>query len=241
MSLIPFDFEGAAIRVNVGDDGEPLFVAKDVCDALGYAKSRDAVSTHVDDEDAVKRGILTSGGTQDVIHVNESGLYALIFGSKLEGAKKFKRWLTSEVLPAIRRNGTYAKPDTRPALKEAAEAVHAVLMLAGVRSGLASAGALAVIERHTGVATEPARLMLPAEDKALASLNATAVGKLIGLSGIKANRLLESRGLQTKDARGDWVPTDAGKKLGGELIAFDNHGHQGLQLRWPPSITEALQ
>ena len=89
-------------------DSEPWFVGKDVADALGYLKTRNAISTHVSDEDKKEALIQGApGGTQNMIIINESGLYALIFGSKLESAKRFKRWVTKEVLPTIRRTGGY--------------------------------------------------------------------------------------------------------------------------------------
>lgn len=94
-------------------DNEPWFVGKDVAEALGYSNTRDALATHVSDED--KNTVVISDGkrgnpNQSVI--NESGLYALIFGSKLESAKRFKHWVTSEVLPAIRKTGNYKIPMT---------------------------------------------------------------------------------------------------------------------------------
>ena len=92
-------------------DGEAWFVGKDVAGALGYAKPLGAVSTHVEKDDSLKRGLMDSlGREQETIFINESGLYALIFGSKLDSAKKFKKWVTSEVLPAIRKNGSYTRP-----------------------------------------------------------------------------------------------------------------------------------
>lgn len=92
-------------------DGEAWFVGKDVAGALGYAKPLGAVSTHVEKDDSLKRGLMDSlGREQETIFINESGLYALIFGSKLDSAKKFKKWVTSEVLPAIRKNGGYTMP-----------------------------------------------------------------------------------------------------------------------------------
>lgn len=92
---------------------EPWFVGKDVAEALGYSKARNAISAHISDEDKKDAPIQgTLGGTQNMTIINESGLYALIFGSKLESAKRFKRWVTSEVLPAIRRTGAYGLPQT---------------------------------------------------------------------------------------------------------------------------------
>lgn len=99
-------------------DGEPWFVGKDVAEALGYSNPRDALAKHVDDEDkntvAFRDG---TSGNPNVTIINESGLYSLILSSKLPSAKRFKRWITSEVLPTLRKNGTY----TLAAAEETAE------------------------------------------------------------------------------------------------------------------------
>lgn len=111
MTLATYKFETIQVRT-LGTAETPLFVAVDVATALGYAVPKTAVAKVVDAEDIVKAEITDSmGRTQTVNCVTESGLYALIFGSKLESAKRFKRWVTSEVLPAIRRQGYYAGPD----------------------------------------------------------------------------------------------------------------------------------
>lgn len=89
-------------------DGEPWFVGKDVAEALGYAEPRSAVSKKVEEVDRGVAEMETPSGKQNMTIINESGLYALIFGSKLESAKRFKHWVTSEVLPAIRKHGAYA-------------------------------------------------------------------------------------------------------------------------------------
>lgn len=91
-------------------DGEPWFVGKDVALALGYSNHRDALRKHVDSEDKGESQIATPSGTQQMTIINESGMYSLIFGSKLESAKRFKRWVTSEVLPALHKTGTYTIP-----------------------------------------------------------------------------------------------------------------------------------
>lgn len=98
--------EFGQIRTITDNDGI-YFVGKDVAQALGYSNQRDALARHVDDEDkgVVKRD--TPGGVQDVTTINESGLYSLVLSSKLPSAKRFKRWVTSEVLPALRRQGGY--------------------------------------------------------------------------------------------------------------------------------------
>ena len=89
-------------------NNETYFIGKDIAEALGYSNARDAISRHVHEEDKGVAKCDTLGGKQDLAVINESGLYALIFGSKLESAKRFKHWVTSEVLPSIRKHGMYA-------------------------------------------------------------------------------------------------------------------------------------
>lgn len=106
MQAMSFSFENMPVRT-LGNPETPLFVAIDVVKALGFKDTINPIKRHVDPEDLIKVEIETAGGRQTVNAVNESGLYALIFGSKLDTAKRFKRWVTSEVLPAIRRTGRY--------------------------------------------------------------------------------------------------------------------------------------
>lgn len=111
-----------SLRMN----GEPWFVGRDVAMALGYGKGKslnNAVSKHVDDEDKGVTEMMTPGGKQKVIIINESGLYSLILSSKLERAKKFKRWVTAEVLPSIRKHGAYMTDSLLDALEAHPEAV----------------------------------------------------------------------------------------------------------------------
>jgi len=91
-------------------NGEPWFVGKDIASSLGYKDTVNALKEHVDNEDKDIIKIMTTSGIQNAVVINESGLYSLIFGSKLETARQFKRWVTSEVLPAIRKTGSYTKP-----------------------------------------------------------------------------------------------------------------------------------
>lgn len=107
-----FNFEGNEVRTIVIDN-EPYFVGKDIAGVLGYKRAAKAIQDHVDIEDKDEVPIQDSiGRLQQTPIINESGLYALIFGSKLDSAKRFKRWVTSEVLPAIRKHGAYATPQT---------------------------------------------------------------------------------------------------------------------------------
>lgn len=101
---------GQIRTVTIND--EPWLVGKDVAQVLGYKNPQEAIRTHVDPEDKGVSEILTPGGKQQIPVINESGLYSLILSSKLPGAKKFKHWVTSEVLPSIRKHGAYMTPET---------------------------------------------------------------------------------------------------------------------------------
>ena len=106
--------EFGAIRTMSNKQGEPMFCAKDVAEALGYDQPHKAIARHVEEDDGMKRTLIDSlGRKQQAIFINESGLYALILSSKLESARRFKHWVTSEVLPSIRKQGGYmvARPE----------------------------------------------------------------------------------------------------------------------------------
>lgn len=102
-----FTFDGSTVRT-IMINSEPYFVGKDVAEILGYSNPRDALAKHVDQEDRNTVAIRDGKGNPNQTVINESGLYSLIIGSKLPTAKRFKRWVTSEVLPAIRKHGAYA-------------------------------------------------------------------------------------------------------------------------------------
>ena len=102
-----FNFRGQDVRTVIINN-EPYFVGKDVAEILGYTNSRQALKNHVDEDDKGVSKCDTPGGKQDLVIINESGLYSLILSSKLPQAKEFKRWVTSEVLPTIRKHGMFA-------------------------------------------------------------------------------------------------------------------------------------
>ena len=110
-----------------GTAQEPIFCAADICRALGYANGRKAIADHCEEGDVTKRDTPTSSGVQSMTFVNESGMYSLIFGSKLESAKQFKKWVTSDVLPSIRKHGMYATEATVESMLNDPE--NAILML----------------------------------------------------------------------------------------------------------------
>lgn len=119
------NLEFGSIRT-VTIDNEPWFVGKDIAEALGYSNSRKALIDHVDNEDKGVTNRYTPGGKQNLIIINESGLYSLILSSKLPNAKKFKRWVTSEVLPAIRKTGHYETQGYAPKATSIGEVVNLI-------------------------------------------------------------------------------------------------------------------
>ena len=98
----------------VEQDGGIWFVGKDVAEALGYSNPSNAVISHIDDEDKLRTQIKYAGQNREVSIINESGLYSLVLSSKLPKAKAFKRWITSEVIPSIRKTGSYSKEQKQP-------------------------------------------------------------------------------------------------------------------------------
>lgn len=161
-----------------------MFVGKDVAKALGYADQQKAIKMHVDNEDKLTRQIVVSGQKRSVILINESGLYALILSSKLEQAKAFKRWVTSEVLPQIRMTGGYIPTrdsDGRPLTDEE------------------------IVERACDILGKTIRL---ANARCEDCLTATQVARLWGMDVVSFNNLLSVMGIQHRKG-GRWQLCEA--------------------------------
>lgn len=187
-------------------NNEPWFVGKDVATALGYANPKNAVPKHVLDEDKLSTQIEYAGQRRTVTVINESGLYALIFGSKLESAKRFKHWVTSEVLPSIRRTGNYISNEDQ------------------LRLGLFDKDPLVVVQSHQKlVAIEVDRATAPliAENTVMKPkadyhdevlnkddlINTTVIAKDLGLrSAAKLNNIMHSNNIIFKNSSGTWCP-----------------------------------
>lgn len=108
--VIPFTYENTSVRAVATEDGTPWFVASDVAKILGYRMASD-MTRRLDEDERGTRSVRTLGGTQEMTVITESGLYSAILGSKVEGARQFKRWVTHEVLPSIRKRGGYLTPE----------------------------------------------------------------------------------------------------------------------------------
>lgn len=229
-------------------DKEPYFVGKDVAEILGYTNPQKAIRDHVDDEDRTVNESFTVNGTKGFL-INESGLYALIVASKIPAAKKFKRWVTSEVLPAIRKTGTYSLPKLeknpkyrtrmiRTAVRDVRSMAAELQKLFGVKSGIALAKVTNMIERAYGVDMEEVKELIPPAEHETGFLNATEVGMRLGVNARKANALLQNAGLQVR-FNGTWRLTNKGKSHGEEM-PYERNGHSGYQIRWNDSVVSVL-
>ncbi len=245
--LIPFAFEGLPIRVTTDAQGDPWFVAADVCAALHLPDTHKAVA-RLDDDEKGRNSIPTPGGEQDMTIVNEPGLYSLVLGSRKPEAKRFKRWVTHEVLPAIRKTGSYAVPGALAALPAPThDRVSAILLIGeavakvpGVKPGIAAAATLTCIQENTGISTEVLRRALPSANAPVCALNATQLGKLLNRSAKATNQLLASSGFQFRNDRDEWELTEAGEAWA-EAMPYSRNGHSGYQILWNPAVADELK
>lgn len=201
-------------------DGVPYFVGKDVTDALGYSNSRDALAKHVDAEDKLESQFATSGQRRTMTVINESGLFSLILSSKLPQAKEFKHWVTSEVLPSIRKYGGYVLDRSKKNLdaykKIAADPDFLFELAVALKTAHQEQERLAT--ENLALNEKVAELKPKASycDTVLNSqslIPITVIAKEFGLSGVKLNKLLAEWGIQFK-VGGMWQLTAPYATLG---------------------------
>lgn len=194
----------------VEQDGGIWFVGKDVAEALGYSNSSNAVISHVDDEDKLRTQIKYAGQNREVSIINESGLYSLVLSSKLPSAKAFKRWITSEVIPSIRKTGSYNKPSKQPTTQQEQRA-KAMLLNAQSRqckfwlrlaetTDLPDYKHICQQKAAEVLAGSPVLPMQKAEKK---TLSATEIGKILGITAHKVGMLANKFALKS-DAYGKY-------------------------------------
>jgi prophage antirepressor-like protein len=183
-------------------NGEPYFVGKDVAEILGYSNTRKAILDHVDEEDKGVTKCDTPGGSQELAVINESGLYSLILSSKLPGAKRFKRWVTSEVLPAIRKHGVFAMDDivnNTDALIEALQAFKAERLQ---RMALESENA---VQRQQLSEMKPKASYYDVVLNSPDLVSITEIAKDYGWSAQRMNEYLHERGIQFRQGGRIWI------------------------------------
>ena len=192
------------IRI-IDKNGEPWFIGKDVAEALGYEASRNAITKHVDDEDKLTHQISASGQNRNMTVINESGLYSLILSSKLPTAKKFKRWVTSEVLPAIRKHGNY----TAPKQENKSKSIDLEIRLNNSKARMASEyrriAEMTDIKEYKHICQQKAvevlagMPLLPMEEVTEKTYSATDIGKMFGVSKNKIGSLANANNLKTAE------------------------------------------
>lgn len=183
-------------------NGQPYFVGKDVAEILGYVDTSQAIRKHVDEEDKLTRQFDWSGQGREMYIVNESGLYALIFGSKLESAKRFKHWVTSEVLPSIRKHGAYATESTIDHILNNPD--YGIALLTKLKE-----------ERAAREEAQRKNAILMHVNK---TYTATEIAKELGLkSAAQLNKILEEKKIQYK-VNDTWVLRSDYSNLGYEQI-----------------------
>lgn len=209
-------------------DGEPWFVGKDVAEALGYANTRDAIATHVDEAEKAAVAIHDGSQNRSQTIINESGLYSLIFGSKLEAAKSFKRWVTSEVLPSIHKHGEYITPKKAQQrlgeVNSAARIIRQTLKEAGMAPEFV---AVAMKSLYAPVGVE-----IPREGITLNKrlYDATAIAERFGIYSEKGNP--HTRAVSAIIAKAGVLPEEK------ELAPFQNakSGHAGASYQYTESV-----
>lgn len=239
MNVVPFDFKSHPVRVVVLDNGDVEYVAHDIAIALEYIEARDMVRM-LDSDEKGRRLVPTPSGTQEMLTVTESGLYHALVKSKKPEAQPFRKWVTAEVLPSIRKTGEYKHP-TKASSESTIRLCHDIMLtVPGIDPGLVTSVTLRMIQDSTGQNTEPMRKLLPSLKEDPPSMNATAVGQSFGWNARLANMVLMEHGFQRRNDRGEWELTDSGRKHGG-MIPFTNKGHSSYQILWTPSIVDALR
>lgn len=192
-----FDFRGQQIRT-VTINTEPYFVGKDVADILGYQNGSRDINRHVDDDDKLMHQFSASGQNRNMIIINESGLYSLILASKLPQAREFKKWITSEVLPAIRKHGGYL---TDSMIEQALLNPDTIIRLATDLKHEREKNSRLEIELEQ-VQEQARYLDLIIESKSAVVI--TQIAADYGMSAIKFNQLLYSLGIQHK-VNNQWI------------------------------------
>lgn len=239
-------------------NNEPYFVGKYVAEILGYAKTENAIATHVDEEDKTSTLIQGTGSNykSKAIIINESGVYALIFRSKLPKAKEFKHWVTSEVLPSIRKTGSYSVTE-KSQIQIASEEMDYTVKLAksleefGVESGIAKVHALKIGRNFYKAITDSTinditALLPPTKTKDIATLTPTKIAEEINSKNLldveirarSVNKALENLGYQTREGN-SWKLTDKASDIA-NMFPYENNYHVGYQIKWKHKVINIL-
>ena len=245
-NITPFKFNSSTVRVITDDNGEPWFVAKEIAAVLGYSDA-EAMTRKLDDDE--KQNLQIVGfGPRGVTVINEAGLYSCILTSQKEEAKPFKRWVTHDVLPSIRKTGRFEaeSPDisqAEHAFKLIPSVVRAARML-GLDKNAAAISANQAVAKLTGA--NVMRLLghthLEAENQSALFYTPTELGRQIGVSGRAFNMLLAEAGLQAKKGE-HWAPLATAEGFCRVLDTGKRHGDGSMiqQVKWSDGVLNLIQ
>jgi prophage antirepressor-like protein len=247
-NITPFDFNGKEVRAIEGQDGSVWFVAKDVCAILDLSNVTEALRHLDDDEKNSIRNPEVNRGNPNLAIVSESGLYKWVFRSGKPEAKALTKWVTSEVLPALRKNGIYVAPNANEqAIKAVGSEFRAAFSIAKLVLGDRNAAAISAnqwIHRRMGVdcLSELGMTHLLSE-KQERTMRVTDLGKYLGMSAVKLNKMLEEQGFQVKGPDGEWHPTEKGKPFARVFDTGKAHksGTPVQQVKWTEDVLKAIQ
>ena len=240
MSIQVFNYNNKQIRT-IEKNGEIWFVAKDVCDVLELSDVNMSVSRLDDDEKLVQK-LFVSGQNRDVITISEPGLYGLILRSNKPEAKSFSRWVKHEVLPTIRKTGSYGEKSLSVA-NEIIPMTERILSAAGIKGNQLALALDRTAKHYTGVSLlelSGFQLEAPVKEQAL---NPTQIGELIGgLNAKQVNEILAGMGFQHKIA-GKWEPLEPGMPYAVMLDVGKKHSN-GIPVRylnWNSSVVKEVK
>lgn len=247
MSIIPFEFDGAAVRV-VEQDGKPWFVAGDIASILGYAEAKD-MTRNLDDDEKGRQIVPTLGGAQEMSTISESGLYSAILTSRKPEAKRFKKWVTSEVLPSIRRTGGYKGGQPVETAQSAAKLFAPFMRVArliGCDKNAAAISANQAVMQVTGtnVLQLLGRTHLEAANQEALHFTPTELGKRLDppATARAVNLLLAEAGFQMKRDE-VWEVLDPGREFARILDTGKKHG-SGVpiqQIKWAANVLDRVR
>lgn len=245
-----FNYHGNEIKAITDENGEPWFIAKDVCSALNIVWKGSSTLGPLDDDEKTVIAAETLGGTQEMISINESGIYTLIMRSNKPEARRFRKWVTSEVLPKIRKTGGYSHESviTMPTATKELKACVEMAQIFGLKGNQALLSANTAVKNLHGIdcmATLGITGLISEDKKQY--FTPTILGKKIGLSAVKFNKAMEEAGLQTANRdhkkRLIWQVTDAGKPYC-ELIDTNKRSSDGTpiqQIKWCDDVLGFFQ
>ena len=251
LSLVKYTFQGVQVRTQRDEAGEPLFCLSDVCKVLGMNGTENTVRQIKEEfsEGAVFNTaplktirVETAGGIQSLVFITEPQLYFVMMRSRSEFARPFRQWVTSEVLPSIRKTGKY-ESGQKPDLEQKLKLAKLILEPAGIECNQLTLALDKVYNANTGeslLEQAGVQLIAPTQERLV---NPTELGKSFGLTAVKVNLRLAEMGYQIRKGK-EWELTEKGKATGGVYLDTGKKHSNGTpirQIKWPSTLERSLR